>query len=242
MGNQPVDIGTWLDQGHGRGEFGALTAVHPVALEGMALTLSPKSDLGGRSFVERGRGEFSTTVEGKDLAGLDERAMFRFRRAIQIVFQDPYSSLNPRMKVGRILAEPLRIHLGLRPAELEREVLQLLDSVGLPAAARDRYPHEFSGGQRQRIGIARALALKPKLIVCDEPVSALDVSIQAQILNLLQDLQQQFGLSYLFTSHDLSVVRHMSDRVAVMYLGCIVELASGADFFASPRHPYTHAR
>ena len=185
--------------------------------------------------------EGSIRFEGKDLAGLDERAMLRFRRAIQIVFQDPYSSLNPRMKVGRILAEPLRIHLGLRPAELEREVLQLLDSVGLPAAARDRYPHEFSGGQRQRIGIARALALKPKLIVCDEPVSALDVSIQAQILNLLQDLQQQFGLSYLFISHDLSVVRHMSDRVAVMYLGRIVELASGADLFASPRHPYTRA-
>jgi len=183
----------------------------------------------------------SIRFEGQDIAALDERAMFKYRRAIQIVFQDPYSSLNPRMKVGRILAEPLRIHLGLGAAELAREVLQLLDAVGLPASSKDRYPHEFSGGQRQRIGIARALALKPRLIVCDEPVSALDVSIQAQILNLLQDLQEQFGLSYLFISHDLSVVRHMSDRIAVMYLGRIVELATGADLFAAPQHPYTRA-
>ncbi len=183
----------------------------------------------------------SIRFEGQDIAELDERAMFKYRRAIQIVFQDPYSSLNPRMKVGRILSEPLRIHLGLGAADLAREVLKLLDAVGLPASAKDRYPHEFSGGQRQRIGIARALALKPRLIVCDEPVSAFDVSIQAQILNLLQDLQEQYGLSYLFISHDLSVVRHMSDRIAVMYLGRIVELASGADLFAAPQHPYTRA-
>ncbi len=185
--------------------------------------------------------EGSILFEGHDIAALGERAMFDYRRAIQIVFQDPYSSLNPRMRVGRILGEPLHIHLGLRGADLDKAVLQLLDSVGLPASAKDRFPHEFSGGQRQRIGIARALALKPRLIVCDEPVSALDVSIQAQILNLLQDLQEQFGLSYLFISHDLSVVRHMSDRIAVMYLGRIVEFAGGADLFAAPKHPYTRA-
>ena len=183
----------------------------------------------------------SIHFDGRDIATLDEKAMFQYRRAIQIVFQDPYSSLNPRMRVGRILAEPLRLHLGLGTAAIDAAVLKLLDSVGLPASAKDRFPHEFSGGQRQRIGIARALALKPKLIVCDEPVSALDVSIQAQILNLLQDLQEQYGLSYLFISHDLSVVRHMSDRIAVMYLGRIVELASGPDLFSAPQHPYTRA-
>jgi len=183
----------------------------------------------------------SIAFEGKEMAHLDDAALFPFRRAVQIVFQDPYSALNPRMRVGRLLGEPLRIHKHLSGAALQAEVDQLLDAVGLPRSATAKFPHEFSGGQRQRIGIARALALRPKLIVCDEPVSALDVSIQAQILNLLLDLQTEFGLSYLFISHDLSVVRHVSDRIGVMYLGRIVEVADATSLFATPMHPYTRA-
>ncbi|MBM3492102.1 MAG: ATP-binding cassette domain-containing protein [Alphaproteobacteria bacterium] len=183
----------------------------------------------------------SIRFNGAEIAGLGEAAMFPFRRELQIVFQDPYSALNPRMRIGELLGEPLRIHRKVRGAALDREVRGLLEAVGLPAAAATRYPHEFSGGQRQRIGIARALALRPKLIVCDEPVSALDVSIQAQIVNLLQDLQERFGLSYLFISHDLSVVRHVSDRIAVMYLGRIVEQAPAEALFRRPLHPYTRA-
>jgi oligopeptide/dipeptide ABC transporter ATP-binding protein len=176
-----------------------------------------------------------------DLAQLDRASMRAMRRSLQMVFQDPYSSLNPRRTVHRVLTEPYAIHGVGTPAERREWALELLSLVGLRADQIDRYPHEFSGGQRQRIGIARALALHPKLVVCDEPVSALDVSIQAQILNLLLDLQERFGLTYLFVAHDLSVVEHVSDRVAVMYLGQIVELADSADLYMHPRHPYTQA-
>jgi len=160
---------------------------------------------------------------------------------MQLVFQDPYSSLNPRMTVGAIVGEALEVHGIARGREREDRVAALLERVGLAAGHRSRYPHEFSGGQRQRIGIARALALEPRFVVCDEAVSALDVSIQAQILNLLQDLQQELGLTYLFVSHDLNVVRHLADRVAVMYLGRIVENAPAAELFEDPKHPYTRA-
>ncbi|HLJ63801.1 MAG TPA: dipeptide ABC transporter ATP-binding protein [Stellaceae bacterium] len=180
-------------------------------------------------------------LEGEPIEALRPRAMRAYRRRLQIVFQDPFASLNPRLRVGAIVAEPLLNYGARKGAALEAEVAGLLAKVGLEEGAMRRFPHEFSGGQRQRIGIARALALKPRLIVCDEPVSALDVSVQAQVVNLLRDLQREFGLSYLFIAHDLAVVEHMSHRVAVMYLGRIVEQASRQSLFASPRHPYTKA-
>lgn len=179
--------------------------------------------------------------EGRNVFALNKEELRRMRRDMQIIFQDPYSSLNPRMTVGDIVGEPLEIHNIARGREKLRRVQELLEVVGLSPYHVNRYPHEFSGGQRQRIGIARALALNPKLIICDEPVSALDVSIQAQILNLLEDLQKEFKLTYLFIAHDLSVVRHISDRVAVMYLGKIVELAPTEQLFENPQHPYTEA-
>ncbi|MGE3540868.1 MAG: ABC transporter ATP-binding protein [Candidatus Tectimicrobiota bacterium] len=179
--------------------------------------------------------------EGQDITKLDKGAMRSLRREMQIIFQDPYASLNPRMTVGSIIGEPLEIHKIARGAEKEERVAALLQKVGLRAEDMRKYPHEFSGGQRQRIGIARALALNPKLIVCDEPVSALDVSIQAQVINLLEDLQAELGLSYLFIAHNLNVVEHISNRVAVMYLGQIVELASDEDLYNHPQHPYTEA-
>ena len=176
--------------------------------------------------------------EGSDIAPLSERALKPYRREMQMIFQDPFGSLNPRHKVGTIVGEPLAIH-GVAGAATR--VAELLETVGLGAGAATRFPHEFSGGQRQRIAIARALALGPKLIVADEPVSALDVSIQSQIVNLIADLRRRFGLSMLFVSHDLSVVRHVSDRIAVMYLGRIVEIGATEEIFLRPRHPYTKA-
>ena len=187
----------------------------------------------------------SVRFEGHELTGLDRRGWLPYRRRIQMIFQDPYASLDPRQTVGSILTEPLRIHNALtgagKPRRRRLRALALLEAVGLNPRHLNRYPHEFSGGQRQRIGVARALALEPDLILCDEPVSALDVSIQSQILNLLAELQERFGLAYLFIAHDLAVVRHLCQRVAVMYLGRIVELADRDELFASPRHPYTQA-
>ena len=180
--------------------------------------------------------------DGRNIEHLDKKTTGVFRRRVQAIFQDPYSSLNPRMKVGEIIGEPLIIHgVAQGRADLDRRVQELLDMCGLTSRLADRYPHEMSGGQRQRVGIARALALRPEFIVCDEAVSALDVSIQAQIINLLADLREELGLTYLFIGHDLSVVKHLCNRVAVMYLGKLVETASVKELFDHPRHPYTRA-
>ena len=179
--------------------------------------------------------------EGRDIHQLNHRQFRELKRFMQIIFQDPYGSLNPRMTVGEIVSEPILVHHIAKGREKDDRVAHLLHTVGLDPSHAGRYPHEFSGGQRQRIGIARALALQPKLVVCDEAVSALDVSIQAQVINLLEDLKEEFGLTYLFIAHDLSVVKHISDRVAVMYLGRIVELAETDELYNNPLHPYTRA-
>lgn len=179
--------------------------------------------------------------EGKNLARLDKKGIHPMRRAFQIIFQDPFASLNPRMTVSEIVGRPMAIHGLVDPSQRDERVAQLLESVGLQREHLHRYPHEFSGGQRQRIGIARALATQPRLIVADEPTSALDVSVQAQILNLMRQLQKEFGLTYLFISHNIGVIRHISDRVAVMYLGKVVEMAEKRALFKSPIHPYTLA-
>ncbi|WP_237073342.1 ABC transporter ATP-binding protein [Prosthecochloris sp. GSB1] len=179
--------------------------------------------------------------DGREIQGMSVRDFRELRGEMQMIFQDPFSSLNPRLTVGQMLGEVLAVHKVAPRAETKKKIYELLDIVGLNREYFSRYPHEFSGGQRQRIGIARALAVEPKLIVCDEPVSALDVSIQSQIINLLKDLQRDLGLTYLFIAHDLSVVEYISDRVAVMYLGKIVEIADAEDLFANPKHPYTRA-
>jgi len=179
--------------------------------------------------------------DGRDVAGMGHRELTAIRRDMQMIFQDPYSSLNPRMRVGEIIGEPLVVHSLAKGRAIKEQVLALMQKVGLAPEHYDRYPHEFSGGQRQRIGIARTLAVQPRLIVADEPVSALDLSIQAQIVNLLKDLQEEFGLTYLFISHDLGIIEHVCDRVAVMYLGRIVEIATAEQLYHQPCHPYTEA-
>ncbi len=177
---------------------------------------------------------------GENIAGLDEKAVLPYRRRMQMIFQDPYASLNPRMTVSSIIGEPMKLQ-GVAPEEIASRVAELVEQVGLKKDHLNRYPHEFSGGQRQRIGIARALAMRPEFIVCDEPISALDVSIQAQVINMLEELQDSLGITYLFVSHDLSMVRHISHRVGVMYLGHMVELASAQELYSNMQHPYTQA-
>ncbi len=228
------------------GAVKALTSVNLDIIEGETLGLVGESGCGkstlGRvmlRLMNATTGEVS--FEGKEIMGLDARAMKPLRRQMQIVFQNPYASLDPRMTIEQILAEPLVVHGVASGKKLREETEKLIELVGLRKEMLDRYPHEFSGGQRQRIGIARALALRPKLIVADEPVSALDVSVQAQILNLLQDLKKEFSLTYLFIAHNLDVVRYISDRIAVMYLGRIVELGPCDEVYQKPLHPYSRA-
>jgi oligopeptide transport system ATP-binding protein len=240
------DLKTYFRSREGGGTVHAVDGVNLTLHTGETLGVVGESGCGkstlGRSIlrlIEPTSG--GIYFEGEDLGRLSRRAMRAKRREMQIIFQDPFASLDPRMTVGQIIEEPMIVHrLGTRDARRQK-ARDLLEMVGLPQSASDRYPHEFSGGQRQRVGIARAIALDPKLIIADEPVSALDVSIQAQVLNLLADLKRELGLSYLFISHDLAVVEHMSDRVAVMYLGRIVETAPADALYTRPCHPYTHA-
>jgi oligopeptide transport system ATP-binding protein len=227
---------------------------HVKAVDGVSLTINAGETLGlvgesgcGKSTLSRTILQLTTPTSGsvrflgEELVGQSRRSLRPVRRQMQMIFQDPYASLNPRKRIGQIIGEPIELHGLASGRDVNRRVQDLLDRVGLSPEHANRYPHEFSGGQRQRIGIARALALQPKLIIADEPVSALDVSVQAQIINLLKDLQEELGLSYLFVAHDLGVVRHVSDRVAVMYLGRIVETAPSASLYERPVHPYSNA-
>jgi oligopeptide transport system ATP-binding protein len=240
----PIKSGVIVDR-----EIGAVKAVDGVSFsvaEGETLGLVGESGC-GKSTLARTILQLlkptsgSVKFNGVELTTLSKRQLRPLRRDMQMVFQDPYASLNPRKRIGQIIGDPLKFHGIADGKELRSQVEELLDRVGLPTEHFNRYPHEFSGGQRQRIGIARALALKPKLIIADEPVSALDVSVQAQIINLLRDLQGEFGLTYIFVAHDLGVVRHVADRVAVMYLGKIAELGSAKEVYSNPVHPYTEA-
>jgi len=231
------------------------TVAEVKAVDGVSLDIAKGETLGlvgesgcgkttiGRCILQLERAtEGEIRFEGQDLTRLNQRELVPVREKIQVIFQDPYSSLNPRMKIGAMLEEPMRVHRIISDAAKRKErVRELLSVCGLDPKFADRYPHEMSGGQRQRVGIARALALDPDFIICDEAVSALDVSIQAQVINLLEDLRDEFNLTYLFIAHDLSVVRHISNRVAVMYLGNLVELADGDELFDNPKHPYTRA-
>ena len=238
----PIKSGVVLDR-----HVGDIKAVDGVSLEikrGETLGLVGESGCGkstlGRAIIRLYEPTSGTvTFDGQDISKLSESELQPLRRRMQMVFQDPYASLNPRHSVGRIVGEPLRTHGLASRGNVNKRVRELLEIVGLPSDAMSRYPHEFSGGQRQRIGVARAVAVNPDFVVADEPVSALDVSIQAQILNLLASLQKDFDLTYLFISHDLAVVRHISDRIAVMYLGAVVEVAPAEALYETPLHPYT---
>ena len=230
-------------------QVGAVRAVDGVSFDvmrGETLGLVGESGCGksttGRTILQLYKPTSGNVhFEGKDLVKLRGEEMRHMRRKMQMIFQDPYASLNPRMTVGQLVGEPLQVHNVATGAEINERVAHLLELVNMNPAFATRYPHEFSGGQRQRIGVARALALQPSFIICDEPISALDVSIQAQVVNLLEELQEQFNLTYLFIAHDLSMVKHISDRVAVMYLGVFVEMASRDELYANPLHPYSQA-